>query len=231
MLASDLALTADNAESALDTSVDTAHGLWQDNNPLALAKIYEEDIHIAVWQRKLSYSLRQTVKQFTEANPTYKHSVVVTPQNALSALNKSLGRASSVELCEDIAELVDMFCMLFELQHAGIRLNVLDKAMCPKFHVDRIPCRLATTYQGVATDWLPHERVDRSKLGHGSGGKADHESGLFDSASDIQHLQCGDVALLKGDLWEGNEGAGLVHRSPGITDETNRLLLTIDFIN
>jgi len=103
--------------------------------------------------------------------------------------------------------------------------------MCPKFHVDRIPCRLATTYQGVATDWLPHEQVDRSKLGHGSDGKADDESGLFNSVADIQHLQCGDVALLKGDLWEGNEGAGLVHRSPDITDNACRLLLTIDFIN
>ncbi|WP_428354217.1 DUF1826 domain-containing protein [Methyloprofundus sp.] len=38
-------------------------------------------------------------------------------------------------------------------------------------------------------------------------------------------------ALLKGERWEGNENAGLVHRSPAINEGERRLLLTLDFMN
>ena len=85
-----------------------------------------------------------------------------------------------------------------------------------------------TTYLGAGTEWLSHEAVDRSKLGTGSRGLPDHESGLFKAQSDIQQLNSGDVALLKGELWEGNEDAGLVYRSPGVADGDLRLLLTLD---
>ena len=39
------------------------------------------------------------------------------------------------------------------------------------------------------------------------------------------------VALLKGESWGGNQGAGLIHRSPQILEEKKRLLLTLDFID
>jgi hypothetical protein len=165
---------------------------------------------------------------------TYNSSVAVDPALPTGAMStgarSTSARPTSAMLSEDIAELVDMFCLLFDVKSAGVRLGVLESAMCPKFHVDRIPCRLLTTYQGVATEWLPHELVDRSKLGHGSNGLPDHESGLFDCPDAIQQLNQGDVAILKGDLWEGNEGNGLVHRSPD-TDCGHRLLLTMDLIN
>ncbi len=103
--------------------------------------------------------------------------------------------------------------------------------MCPKFHVDRVPCRLVTTYQGIATEWLPHEVVDRTKLGRGSLGQPDDRTGLYQNKHEIQQLGCGDVALLKGVLWEGNEHAGLVHRSPALPRGDKRLLLTLDFIH
>ena len=134
-------------------------------------------------------------------------------------------------LAKDIAQLVDMFCSLFEQKRAVLKLTTLHRAMCPRFHVDWVPCRLITTYQGVATEWLPHNVADRSKLGTGNMGKPDELSGLFDSSSDIQQLNCGDIALLKGEIWENNEGAGLIHRSPQLSGGTRRLLLTIDFIN
>ena len=98
------------------------------------------------------------------------------------------------------------------------------------FHVDKIPCRLVTTYQGVATQWLNHSDVNRSKLGTGNLGKPDEESGLFKSLNNINQLKQGDVALLKGEYWDENEGAGLVHRSPAVAANEQRLLLTLDFI-
>jgi hypothetical protein len=73
--------------------------------------------------------------------------------------------------------------------------------------------------------------ADRSKLGTGNQGKPDELSGLFENASDIKQLNCGDVALLKGEIWDKNQGAGLIHRSPKLPNNLRRLLLTIDFIN
>ena len=85
-----------------------------------------------------------------------------------------------------------------------------------------------TTYLGPGSEWLHHDAVDRSKLGLGSRGKSDLESGLIRTPQDIQQLNRGDVALLKGELWEGNEDAGLVHRSPGVAKGDLRLLVTLD---
>ena len=121
-------------------------------------------------------------------------------------------------LSKDIEELVEMFCYLFDLNRVGLRLTALDGAMCPKFHVDRIPCRLITTYHGIATEWLPHAKADRTKLGHGSQGKPDNQSGLFKTSKAIQKLNQGEVALLKGEGWRGNQGAGLIHRSPQLRE-------------
>ena len=111
------------------------------------------------------------------------------------------------------------------------KINLYEKAMCPRFHVDNVPCRLITTYQGIATEWLPHNAADRSKLGTGNSGKPDSQSGIYQDESDIQQLSQGDVALLKGEGWVGNEGKGLIHRSPQLSDQTSRLILTIDFID
>lgn len=197
----------------------------QDKQPTVLSDIYKEEINIAIWRRQKQFS----VKEFLALNPTFQKEMILTPQDALSRISESFDN-NMTEVSEDIALLVDMFCYLFELKQAGMRLKVLDRAMCPKFHVDKVPCRLVTTYQGIATQWLPHELVDQTKLGWGCDGLPDSESGLYQSESDIQQLDCGDVALIKGTLWEGNENAGLVHRSPGLIANEKRLILTLDFI-
>ena len=155
----------------------------------------------------------------------------VTPQSTESCINEALRIPEENAFSRDVAELVDMFCCLFGLEYVGLRLTALTRAMCPRFHVDNVPCRLVTTYQGPATQWLLHERVDRSRPGAGSNGQCDSESGLYLRSSDIQRLSIGDVALLKGELWEGNEGAGLVHRSPAVPAAESRLLLTLDIIS
>ncbi|RXJ75992.1 succinylglutamate desuccinylase [Arcobacter sp. F155] len=205
-------------------SLHMAHG----KQPTVLSDIYQEKINIAIWQRERPNSLKSSVKDFLELNPTFQKEMTLTPQDALSRVNEFFDNKMT-EVSEDIAELVDMFCYLFELKEAGVRLKVLDKAMCPKFHVDKVPCRLVTTYQGTATEWLPHEVVDQTKLGWGCNGLPDSESGLYQSESNIQQLACGDVALIKGTLWDGNENAGLVHRSPELIANEKRLILTLDF--
>lgn len=217
-------------DSLSNPNVKVRHAAYG-NESRVLTDIYLDKTNIVIWQRELSESLKSSVASFLQANPSFQASMTVSPESALTSLSDSLADPQQTELCENIAELVAMFCCLFELKRVGLRLTALDRAMCPKFHVDNVPCRLITTYQGAATEWLAHQFVDRNKLGVGSNGKPDHESGLYQNQHDIRQLNCGDVGLLKGELWEGNENAGLVHRSPALASGERRLLLTLDFSN
>jgi len=202
------------------------------SQPEALIDIYQEDTNIVIWQRRLTTMLTEAAEAIILSNPALQTSMVVSPQDADATVKQTLGFTPfAAILSEDIAHLIDMFCCLFDLKRVGLRLTALDRAMCPRFHVDRVPCRLVTTYQGVASEWLPDSAADRSKLGTGSKGQPDEQSGIYQNISDIRHLSQGEVALLKGDLWDGNEGGGLVHRSPDLSTETRRLLLTLDFID
>ncbi|MEZ8482112.1 DUF1826 domain-containing protein [Vibrio splendidus] len=211
---------------------DQAHhkpGLSASEQPTVLADIYQSDINIAVWQRQFDEDLTMAISEFIASNPSFSKSISLSPDKAYDKLEFATDGTASKALLENMAELVDMFCCLFDLEEVGLRLAVLNKAMCPRFHFDQVPCRLVTTYHGVATQWLPNESVDRSKLGRGSNGQPDCVSGLYNDESDIQKMASGDVALLKGERWSGNENRGLVHRSPVTSPNETRLLLTLDF--
>jgi len=209
-----------------------AKGSVAEFNPQVLSKIYQEDINIAIWKRELSPELATAAAIFIKENTVKSTRLTVSPDDAFDLLCNALGSDNAaVTLSKDIALLVDMFCCLFDLKYAGLRLTLLDKAMCPRFHVDRIPCRLVTTYQGIASEWLEHALIDRTKLGAGNEGKSDEESGLFPDLNNINHLKQGDVALLKGENWDETQGFGLVHRSPAVPNGERRLLLTLDFID
>ncbi len=197
-------------------------------DPAVLADVYRENINIAIWQRELSDALKDAVDSVTASNRALVLATTVSPRSVFSVVSQSLGTAGDCALSASVAELVEMFCCLLGLERAGLRLRVLNAAMCPKFHVDRVPCRLVTTYLGAGTEWLQHDAVDRSKLGAASLGQPDLQSGLLKTPCNIERLSCGDVAVLKGETWEGNENAGLVHRSPAVADGTVRLLLTLD---
>lgn len=124
-----------------------------------------------------------------------------------------------------------MFCTLFDLKHAKLRLVSIDRAMCPQFHVDKVLYRLVTTLTGNTTQWLDNNIFDRSKLSTSNQGLPDEESGLLQNPYGIKQLSVGDVVLLKGKGWFKNEGGGLVHRSPSLANENHRLLLALDVIN
>ena len=199
--------------------------------PAVLAEVYQENANIAIWQRELSDDLKACAGAVLASKHGCEISMRVTPHDTATRIDEALHNPLTGALSREIAELVDMFCCLFGLKYAGLRLTALTRAMCPRFHVDKVPCRLVTTYAGAATEWLPHVCVDRSKLGAGSQGRPDSESGLYSSKSEIEQLSIGDVALLKGELWEGNETGGLVHRSPAVLAGESRLLLTLDMIS
>ncbi|MEC8081723.1 MAG: DUF1826 domain-containing protein [Pseudomonadota bacterium] len=194
-----------------------------------LAGIYQDDVNLMVWQRDLDSETEQSVSAVLQTGRPLSLSQIVTPENVCQSLERGLPQVEGRDaLIRDIALLVDAYCCLFDLETAGLRLTQVDRAMCPRFHVDQVPCRLITTFAGPATQWLEESSLNRSKLGRGSNGQPDSSSGLIQANANIQQITVGDVALLKGERWEGNEGRGIVHRSPGVEQGQQRLLLTLD---
>lgn len=194
-----------------------------------LAGIYHEQVNLMTWQRTLDLEVTQAVEALLATHRTYTINQIVTPENVHQALARTLPKTETNEaFIRDVALLVDAYCCLFDLDTAGLRLTQVDRAMCPRFHVDQVPCRLITTYSGPATEWLEETSLNRQKLGRGSNGQPDSHSGLIAPNAEVQRITCGDVALLKGERWDGNEGRGAVHRSPAVDPGQSRLLLTLD---
>lgn len=185
-----------------------------------LTDIYDENKNIAIWSRSLPDSLQ---KYFAEALED-KAQVSVAQEVSVNSMASDIDYAlrnfpTNPAFNQHVEELVDMFSCLFDLPRVGMRIRTLEKAMCPKFHVDRVPCRMVTTFAGSGTQWLPHETVNREDFS------------LDQAEKLLRNLNSGDVGLLKGELWEGNENRGLVHRSPAVPpNEPKRLLLTLDFL-
>ncbi len=158
-------------------------------NADVLADIYNQNINIAIWRRTLTRDLKSATERLLESEHVFRISTSLTPDETVGGLFKTLGMTKEAKLIsDDVGEIVTMFCYLFDLSRVGLRLTTLERAMCPKFHVDRVPCRLVMTYGGTATEWLPHETVDRMKLGTGSNGKTDEESGLYRAARMFNNL-------------------------------------------
>lgn len=196
----------------------------------SLSSIYQENINMSVWKRAINDELAAATQHIAKIYPFLKLATVVSIKNCDKIVRSEIGDSKLLEpLVKDMTRLVDSFCSLFNLKETELKLTVITEVTCPRFHVDMVPCRLISTYIGRATEWLPHEYVDRSKLGAGNRGKPDNKSGLFKSPSNIQHLNKGYVAILKGESWNSNNGGGLVHRSPEASKKTSRLVITLDF--
>ena len=86
----------------------------------------------------------------------------------------------------------------------GLRLEIIERAMCPRFHVDHVGIRMLCTYRGPGTEWLDDEAADRNFLGaRGSGLRSEADFrrlGMDDSLRRLAPM----VAALKDvpEIWE-----------------------------
>ncbi|OXY81318.1 DUF1826 domain-containing protein [Oceanimonas doudoroffii] len=190
----------------------------QGGGPAIFTRIYQPDCNLAVWQRSLPADVEGYVQQLLQAGSRISVRELLPPDTVAGALIKQLPDFSGRQaLADDVQQLAEMFACLFELKRVGVRLASLQTAMCPRFHVDRLPCRLVSTYSGPGTHWLNAQQ--REQLLEQKGQEPEH----------WQQLTIGDVGLMKGDGWEGEEGRGLWHRSPPVPTGYRRLFLSMDF--
>ncbi|WP_447891260.1 DUF1826 domain-containing protein [Pseudomonas hormoni] len=198
----------------------------QGETPQALAGILDDGVNLAVWQRQLPVHIADFGSLLLSLNEPLAESLSLEIANEDTEPNLR-GLASGLRDLEgyegfiaDVSWLVSAFACLLGAQRIGVRLRVLDKAMCPRFHVDHVPVRLITTYAGVGSQWLKEGGMDRRQLSQ----PEPTDNSL------IQQIGSGAVALLKGEKWHGNEGFGLIHRSPQLAPGERRLILTLDWL-
>lgn len=197
--------------------------------PEALTQILEDGVNMAVWQRQLPAHIADfgTLLLSLDEPLAESLSLELESEDAQPNLHGLASGFSDLEgykgFIADVSWLVSAFACLLGAKRIGLRLRVLDKAMCPRFHVDHVPVRLITTYAGIGSQWIREGVMDRRHLG-----KVDAEPR---DDSKIQQLTCGEVALLKGEKWHGNEGFGLIHRSPQPAPGERRLILTLDWLS
>ncbi|MBA2781135.1 DUF1826 domain-containing protein [Billgrantia kenyensis] len=191
-----------------------------------LPRIFEDGITLAVMQRRLDPTLTLAVRaQLSGTRPLDWHWRGAPGQAMQQDLLRRLpAPEAGAALAEDVGHIAEAMAYLFSTDTIGIRLRTLEGAMCPRFHVDNLAVRLVTTYAGPASEWLPEHAVNRAGLGAPHPDKPD----IVADPAAIQRLGVGDLALLKGCGWIGNEEHGLVHRSPQPAEGERRLLLALD---
>ena len=191
----------------------------------SLTDFFQDDVNLAVWQRQPDSAYAGFVQSFVEQSGSLQRFVSIegdeVADDVLPAWARELAGADA--WLNDINTVIDMFRCLFEPGAVGVRLHVLTGTMCPRFHVDRVPARLLVTYSGKGTEWLTEDQVIRAEEGTRLPDQTVNQE-------DIQVIPTGAVAILKGELWEGNEGLGLVHRSPD-PENTPRLVLALDWLS
>jgi hypothetical protein len=188
----------------------------------------DDDVNMAVWQRRLPAHIEHFAALLLSLNQPLAESLTleISADDRPPALQGFASAYADLDGYEgfvaDVEWLVGAYACLLGSKRIGLRLRVLDKAMCPRFHVDHVPVRLITTYAGAASQWLEEGAMDRSQLGN--------QQAEPQNAVSVRQMDTGDVALLKGERWMGNEGHGLVHRSPPLQGTERRLILTLDWL-
>ena len=140
-----------------------------DDDPQVLAEVLREGVNLAVWTRRLSPALRDFAAAMVRNRPGLALSQTLEMEEerlpVLDGLLDAQQLPGQTDFLDDLGWLVEAFSCLTGARRIGLRLRVLDKPMCPRFHVDHVPLRLVTTYQGAASEWLDESGLDRRLLG------------------------------------------------------------------
>ncbi|MFM7280157.1 MAG: DUF1826 domain-containing protein [Planctomycetia bacterium] len=182
--------------------------------------MFDESCNAVVIARRPSPELSESAARFAGrelSNYLFRHDLAdVSSESVARELGVAINDALAVDLalwCEVVGDLTGCGAV-------GVRLACVTQAMCPRFHIDRVTLRAVCTYAGPGTEIVDGPGIPLSwSPGDDEG---DIEPRHVIQPSPMQ------VVLLKGEAWPGNEGAGVVHRSPAMPAGQRRLVLTVD---
>ena len=195
----------------------------------SLVRIFEPGVQVAWFERAPDPAIAHYL-QAVSGRLGSGRSCVVRANDDLPDLELP-DHAGKGALRSEIGWLTRVYTDLLGCPSAALRIEVLERPMCPRFHVDRTGIRLVCTWRGPGTEWLHDGWADRSRLGAGSRGLADEDSGLMRPGAEVERIPTFALGLLKGSLWQGNADRGAIHRSPQIApSEGRRVMLSLDAI-
>ena len=187
------------------------------------AAIYDEDVEIVSVSRPQARTCEALAKRLIRSRQAPALRWVQPaddPEAPASELPATIDADVHAALLDQIAEASELLGELMHCKRVGVRLKTLSAPMCPRFHVDHVPCRMLITLSGSGTEWIPNSDVDWAVLAN-----LDTTAPPVQANRQIRQLATGHWSLLKGGAWNDCFG-GVVHRSPHGVGE--RLLLSLD---
>jgi hypothetical protein len=189
-----------------------ASRIAEGDGPDALGRLSAPGVAAAIWRRSLPGVLSGWLDALApDRLPRFRARLAVADVGA--AVDAACGIAglaagpARTALAAELGALAKMFGQLLQTDIVEARLDVIATDACHRFHVDRVRARLLCTLRGPGTEFALPAAAD---------------------VRVVRPLARGEVALMRGTLWPGEETA-LLHRSPPI-DGTGivRLLFVLD---
>lgn len=215
-----------SAPSALAGS---SHSVREVSVPADLVCIFDPEVQVVRLPRPADPALQHHLDTLAQTGGLGRGFRLEVPADATRLEAFLPPTPASEALAADLAHLHQLFVDLIGCHATGLRYEVTDHAICPRFHVDRVGIRLLCTYRGPATEWIDEAWADRSKLGGDPNRPPDAVSGLLRDPARVRRASPFDLLLLKGSAWPGNETMGGIHRSPAVEPhEAPRVMVSLD---
>jgi hypothetical protein len=126
-------------------------------------------------------------------------------------------------LVTDIDRLARTFAEVADSPRLRLWFATVSDSMCRLFHTDAVALRLLCTYLGPGTLWVEEDNVNWDRMDEPS-----NEARVRDLAQ-VQQCAPFEVAILKGGMYDHNEGQAVLHRSPTVAEAgASRVLLRLD---
>ena len=167
----------------------------------AVKAVFDPHVNLVVWQRGDDEGVARRAACWPVAVGRLMRSIAVRDLE-LPAVASTLSLPLESPLAADVLLLAELFATITGAETVGVRVDVTERATCPRFHADHVTLRLMTTYRGPGTQWLQDGRTEQA--------------------------EAGDVLFAKGDLWPDLRCGPCVHRSPEPLPGQSRVLLTLD---
>ena len=191
-----------------------------------LCKILDAQVNMVTLKRVPSRVTQAAFGALAE-NMKGEFRSLVTEATYAAELKAFLGQFNTTAIqreiiLSEVGQLLTMMLKLGSERRAQLVFGLIDSDHCRLFHADHNELRMVCTFRGKGTEYLLNADVNRDGLGQGT--NDGHIAGR-----PIQRLGTFDVGIMKGERFLGNDGNGLVHRSPPRLDgDSARIFLAID---
>ena len=196
-------------------------------NPELFNQILNPGVNLCLWQRPIESAVSQEIESIQIGElPDVR---CITTFDSFDADVCTLLQQQGLVLSaferwrHDMQHLASLYFKICGNRDVTMRLLATETDDCRRFHFDRTHLRMLCTYQGPGTEWLHDDQVDREAQ---SNGAPNEEIIRYGEPAVFEPFW---VGILKGDVYPGNAGHGLVHRSPPIAySGKTRVLFCLD---